>query len=229
MRQFFTLCCLLVLSSCQQQFFYRPATTQPEAVKPIFTHGIPSLRLNENGIDLALDLTARGQRDLSIALSVRNRSDSVFNFFPDMIRATGYNAVGQSKSFRVFSAEQYIRRRNTRNAIIVGAVAAATVAAAVAIADHDDRHNNDNNDYYDNDWYWIAATAPGVAWVPGPPPPFAGPAGGLLRAHTLYPGEELRGIVKVQGRSDYSDKIVLEIPIDGAYKRFVFDARSRRF
>jgi len=66
--------------------------------------------------------------------------------------------------------------------------------------------------------------------VPGTPPaPFNGPVDGLLRPHTLYGREELRGIVKVQARLGFTDKIMVEIPIDGGYKQFVFDRRERRF
>lgn len=226
---FFTLVCCLTLSACHQRFFYRPATSQPEPHTQLtYNHGIPSLRLNENGIDVAIDLTARGQRDLSIVLAVRNRSDSVFNFFPDLVRAYGFDASGQKTPYRVFTAEQFIRRRNTRNAIIAGVVVAATVATVAAVADSGGGNDSNNND--DDDWYWLAATAPGVVWLPSAPPaPFNGPVDGLLRPHTLYPGEELRGIVKIQARAGFTDKVLVEIPVDGGYRRFVFDSRERRF
>lgn len=229
---FFILVCGLTLSACNQRFFYKPATNQPEPyTQLIYNHGIPSLRLNENGIDVAIDLTARGQRDLSVMLAVRNRSDSVFTFFPELVRATGFDASGRKTPCRVFTAEQFIRRRNTRNAIIAGVAVAATVATVAAVASNSSGSGGDsNNNNYDDDWYWLAATAPGVVWVPGAPPaPFNGPVDGLLRPHTLYPGEELRGIVKIQARTGFTDKVLVEIPIDGGYRRVVFDSRERRF
>lgn len=224
---FFILVCCLAMSACNQRFFYKPASNQPEPyTQLIYNHGIPSLRLNENGIDVAIDLTARGQRDLSVTLAIRNRSDSVFNFLPDRVRAYGFDASGQKNPCRVFTAEQFIRRRNNQIAILAGVSVVATVAAVAAVANNSS--GNDSNDD-DDDWYWIAATTPGLLWLPNTPPAsFNGPMDGLLRAHTIYPGEELRGIIKIQTRAGFKDKITVEIPVDGGYKQFAFDSRELR-
>lgn len=221
---FFILVCCLALSACNQQFFYKPATSQLEPhTQLIYNHGVPSLRLNENGIDVAIDLTARGQRDLTVTLAIRNRSDSVFNFLTDRVRAYGFDATGRKTPCRVFTAEQFIRRRNTQIAVLAGVTAVATVAAVAAVAGTD---SNDDDD----DWYWIAATTPGLWWLPNTPPaPFNGPMDGLLRTHTIYPGEELRGIIKIQTRAGFKDKVIVEIPVDGGYKQFAFDSREQRF
>jgi hypothetical protein len=61
--------------------------------------------------------------------------------------------------------------------------------------------------------------------MPGPSSSVFSPIDGLLRPHTLYSGEELRGIIKVQAHK--TDKILVEIPIDGIYKQFVFDSRKK--
>jgi hypothetical protein len=225
---------LFTATSCNRLFYYRPAPNQPEKTQVIYTHGVPNLRLHENAIDLAVDMTARGQRDINLGIALRNQSDSVFNFAPELIRVYGYDASGRKTPYRVFTAEQFIRRRNTRNAIIAGAAVVATVATVAAVADNSTGggSDNNNNNNFDDDWFWIAATAPNMVVVNGGGFPGAfpgGPIDGLLRPHTLYPGEELRGVVKIQPRAGFSDKITVEIMVDGVYKQFVFDRRERRF
>lgn len=227
MRHLFVLFCLFTLGSCQRQYFYRPAATQAETAKPVYNQGIPSLRFEENGIELSLDLTAHNHRDLNLSLHIRNHSDSVFNFFPEQIRATGFNAAGAKTDLRVFTPRQYQRRRNAQIALISTTVAAGAMAGALAIASQidDEAPAEDATDDADG-WYWVTATAPCILLLPDARPGVI-PGSGLLRTHSISPGEAVQGVVKVQGRSSFSDKIVVEIPIDGAYKRFVFDARSR--
>lgn len=229
MRHLFVLFCLFALGSCQRQYFYRPATTQAETAKPVYNQGVPSLRFEENGIELSLDLTAHNHRDLNLSLHIRNHGDSVFNFFPEQIRATGFNAAGAKTDLRVFTPRQYQRRQNAQIALVATTVAAGAMAGALAIADKiNDNAPADEEDHDDSDgWYWVTATTPAILLLPDARPN-AIPGSGLLRTHSIAPGEAVQGVVKVQGRSSFSDKIVVEIPINGAYKRFVFDARSRR-
>ncbi len=233
MRYFFPFFVVasLLAPSCSQYFYYRPAHVQAEGVQQIYTHGIPTMRVNENSIDLHADLTSRGQRDMNVGIAIRNESDSVFNFIPESVRVFGFDSEGRKTPFRVFSAQQFIRHRNTRNAIIAGAVVVATVATVVAIqSDGRGSVDNNNNVWRGDEFFWAISAFPNMIIVNSgaPAAPFYVPSDGLLRPHTLLPGEELRGIVKVQARPGFTDKIQVEIPIDGQYRSFLFDRRERR-
>ena len=73
---------------------------------------------------------------------------------------------------------------------------------------------------YDITW-WMAWTIPDSV-DEMPPPPESSPDF-LLREHTLYPGDAVQGIVKLRANADYKNKILVEVPVNGVYTRFVFD------
>ena len=73
---------------------------------------------------------------------------------------------------------------------------------------------------------WMAWTLP--AETEEPPPPPASSPDFLLRDHTLYPGEAVQGVVKVRAEADFKNKILVEVPVNGAYAQFVFERAKRR-
>lgn len=229
----FSVFCLFT-TSCTRYFYYQPTLDQQEEKAQVIHHqGIPSVRLSENSIDLSTGLTTRGQYDMNVGIAIRNESDSIFNFMPESVRVFGFDISGRKTPFRVFSAEQFIRYRNTRNAIIVGAVVVATVATAVAInsSNKDNDFDSNNNVWRGDEFFWALSAFPNVVVVPNSAagPAFNTPSDGLLRSHTLMPGEELRGVVKVRARAGFTNKILVQVPIDGQYRSFTFDNPKRRF
>lgn len=228
----FSFFCLFT-TSCTRYFYYQPTLEQQEEKAQVIHHqGIPSVRLSENSIDLSTGLTARGQYDMNVGIAIRNESDSIFNFIPESVRVFGFDASGRKTPFRVFSAEQFIRYRNTRNAIIAGAVVVATVATVIAINSNNDRNfDNNNNVWHGDEFFWAISAFPNIVVVQSgaPGPSFNSPSDGLLRSHTLMPGEELRGVVKVRARAGFTNEILVQIPIDGQYRSFTFDSPKRRF
>ena len=81
--------------------------------------------------EVSAQVLARGGRSLSLDLLCFNDGSEILDIVPADISVTGYNDLGIPYTFKVFSAEQYIRRRNTRNAIIGGVVVVATVASCL--------------------------------------------------------------------------------------------------
>ena len=233
---FFFLCASLFGASCSQSFYYRPAADQPEQTAVIYNQGVPSLRAIVPDAEVAIDLTSQGQSMLNLGVFVRNDGDSLVTFQPEGVRVYGFNATGQRKEYRVFTAEQFIRRRNRQKAIIAGAVVVATVATVVAIhndvnnqpdVDPDNGYYNNNND--NNSWWWWAWSAPPI-WIgpDAPAPPYAS-GDGLLRAQTLYAGESVQGLIKVKSDPEFREKILVEVPVNGAYAKFVFGTQQRRY
>ncbi len=222
----------LFFASCTQRMFYQPAENQPDVSNVIHTHGVPALRTSVQGCEVVAELTSRGEKDMNLNVFIRNNSDSAFTFWPDQVSVRGYNGAGKWANYRVFEAEEYIRWKNTRDALIAAGVVVATVATIVAIDRAVDNGNHSNGvenlntvsvgiDFvYDLTW-WLAWTIPVIADNPPPPPAYSPDF--LLRAHTLYPGEAVQGVVKVQANPEFKNNILVEIPVNGAYAQFVFD------
>ena len=230
------LLAVLFFSSCSPRLFYEPATNQPDVSDVVYTHGVPALRTSIQGCEVVAELISRGEKDMNLNVYIRNNSDSAFTFQPAQVQVHGYNFAGQRVPYRVFEAEEYIRWKNTRDALIAAGIIVATVATIVIIHEMTDSkpsRNADNYRYvsngagfvYDLTW-WVAWTVPAVANEPPLPPAYSPDF--LLREHTLYPGEAVQGIVKVRAKPEFKNKILVEVPMNGAYAQFVFDRTQRR-
>lgn len=232
---FLLLTVVLFATSCAQSYYFRPAADQPDRTVLIYNQGVPSLRATVPDAEIATDLTARdGNYMLNLGVFVRNDGDSLVTFRPEGVRVYGFNANGQRKEYRVFTPEQFIRRRNRQNAIIAGAVIVATVATVVAInndaGNSTDPDLGNNRSYNDNNqWWWWAWSTPSI-WISpeGMLAPYAS-TDGLLRAQTLYSGESVQGLIKVKSDPAFREKILVEVPVNGAYAQFVYGAKERRF
>lgn len=231
MKTIFWALPLVLLSTSCSRFFYQPAARQPDEVQVIYTHGVPAIRAEVAGSDVSVDLTSRGKTDMNLGIFIRNTSDSVYTFDPEDVKVYGFDNAGRRTPYKVFSAEQFIRRQHTKAAIAAGVVLAAVIATAVATADSD---NDSDGEWFDNDcdndwWWWAWVATPTIVVNANPPaPPFIADDH-LLRRHTIYPGEALQGIIKVRSEYGFRDKILVEFPVNGDYTKFVFDRAKRRF
>ncbi len=202
----------LLLSSCAPSLFYQPAKTQPDVSDLVHSHGVPALRTSIQGCEVVAELSSKGERDMNLNLYIRNNSDSAFTFEPGRVEVHGYDMAGRKTPFRVFTAEEYIHWKNTRDAIIAGAAIVATIATVAIIANNTKgSHSNSLQQLlssgdagvivdvlhlaYDVTW-WMAWTIPDSD-EELPPPPESSPDF-LLREHTLHPGQAVQGIVKVR-------------------------------
>jgi len=223
----------LIWSSCAPSMYYQPAVVQPDVTDVVYANGVPALRTTVQGCEVVAELTSHGEKDMNLNVYIRNNSDSTFTFQPALVSARGYDGTGEWKSYRVFEAEEYIRWKNTRDALIAAGVVVATVATVVAIDRAVDNNNSNNNvsnnlddaslvlDFvYDLSW-WMAWTIPTVVDNAPPPPEYSPDF--LLRTHTLDPGEAVQGIVKVRANPMFKHKILVEVPVNGGYAKFVFD------
>jgi hypothetical protein len=205
---------MALFSSCSRTFFYQPADQQPERTTIDYINGVPDLRAKATDGDVAATLTTNGGSGfLNLNLAVFNLGDTSFTFEPEMVKAYGYNKSGQRKELRVFSAREFIKRRNTKNAIIIGAVAAVAITAAVA-GSSSGRHS------FFQPWFVINTPFNSAPYTP---------RDGLLRSHTLYEDEALQGVVKIKKNLDYNEKIFVEVPVNGEYVKFVFEDMVRKF
>ncbi len=230
---FLFLALALFSTSCSHSFYYRPTADQPDQTTLIYNQGVPSLRSLVPDAEVATDLTSQGQSMLNLGIFVRNDSDSLVTFQPEGVRVYGYNAAGEGREFRVFTAEQFIRHRNRQNAIIAGAIIAATVATVVVANNSAASSSNlepGNGHYYNgnNNWWWWAWSAPTVFIESDPRPPYAS-TDGLLRTQTLYSGESVQGLIKVKSDPYFRDRIVVKVPVNGVYAQFVFGKEQRRY
>lgn len=227
----------LLFGACVGTYYYRPAASQPGQKEAVYTRGLPGLRSQQFGADLTAGLSARGEKDLSLLVYVYNDSDSTYTFYPEDIKVTGYDPFGQYRPLRVFEAREYIRWKNTRDILIASAIVIGTVATVVAISEATGRHDPPKGagkalEHADRvattlDWIdWSLYTTLTVAAHNTPPPPPEMPEDGLLRAQTLHPGEGIQGVVKIRGKSNFMHRLLVEVPVNGAYHKFVFEHRT---
>jgi hypothetical protein len=231
---FFAAC--LVLSACNNRYMYQPVTPQANATTS-YNQGLPVLEGNLGAAPLHADLTSRGKRDMALRLSIENGAQEPLTFEPEKIKVTGYNASGQAAPFKVYTAEEYIRHRNTRNAIIVGSAVVATVAIVAIAANADSKdigkpghHRNENYSYFFDPFWFNVPTffiQAGTRQAEAASNVYM-PQDGLLRRHTIYSGELLQGVVRIKAKPGYTQRIKIEIPdAYGLYQSFEFDHQMR--
>jgi hypothetical protein len=226
---FLAACTTVLLSSCSRSYFYKPIHIPENQQTITYQNGIQCLSHKQDGITVSAHLIKAGSSDVQLMLSIYNDSDSIVDFHPDGVAVKGFNKQGAGKTLKVMSARDVVRRRNKRTAIAVGALVATVTAIAVADEHHDRKNGNGNQDNrlaYDPFWYWI----PPPTTVLMLPPQSAGVVqsrDGILRAHTLQPGEELRGKIIIQRPSEYTETMEIRIPIDGREEFFSFSGRER--
>lgn len=242
-RILFSLFVLIFLAGCTRYYYYQPASTQPGQKEAVYTRGLPGLRSQQFGADLTAGLSSKGESDLSLQLYLYNESDSAYTFQPEDILVTGYDAFGQKQPLRVFGAQEYKKWKRNRDILIGTAVVVGTVALILIVHELTDdnkkssRGGNSNRPEWSSGYFydpvgWIdfsLNTALIVNAASSNPPPQSDPAipdDGLLRAHTLYPGEAMQGIVKVRGKTNFMQRILVEIPVNGAYHQFIFYNRE---
>ncbi|MBK6930558.1 MAG: hypothetical protein IPH12_06670 [Saprospirales bacterium] len=245
MKRFtFSLLALLLLGACAQ-YYYTPAGTQPGQTEAVYTRGLPGLRSQQYGADLTAGLSAKGENDLALQVYLYNDSDSAYTFYPEDVRVSGYDAFGHMQPLRVFEASEYKKWKRNRDILIGTAVVVGTVALILVISelskDNNKKSSRNNNAQNHNEWANFYYYDP-IGWIDfsfhiayaagthGAPPPQSEPRipeDGLLRAHTIYPGEAIQGIIKVRGKSNFMERLLVEMPVNGAYHKFAFDNRQR--
>lgn len=232
---------VLLLGACAYSY-YKPAATQPGQTEAVYTRGVPGLRSQQYGADLTAGLSAKGEKDLTLQLYLYNDSDQAYTFEPDGIRVSGYDAFGAMRPLRVFEATEYIKWKRNRD-LMIGAIAVVgTVAVILLVSELSSNKSRSSGrsggnanrpdwtrNYYYNPIEWIDFSLNTALLIrSASPPPQSAPAipeDGLLRRHTIYPGEAVQGIVKVRGQSNFMHRILVEVPVNGAYHQFVFDNR----
>lgn len=215
----------VLLTGCTPPRYLQPTREQNSNTEILYHSGNPYIRSTMDNTEVSAQVMARGGRSLSLDLLCYNDGKEIAEIIPTDISAIGYNDLGIPYSFRVFSAEQYIRRRNTRNAIIGGVVVVATVASAIALSDN----ALANGGNFNANWFlWSLSTVPSIVLDSRAVSP-AISNDGLARPHSLLPNSGYRGIVMIQGKAEFMHRIDLTVPVNGVPHRFSFmDKKQQR-
>lgn len=209
---------LILFAGCAQPRYLQPAREQNSNSEILYHSGNPYIRSTMDNVEVSAQVLTRGARSLSLDLLCFNDGSEVMDIVPADISVTGYNDLGIPYSFKVFSAEQYIRRRNTRNAIIGGVVVVATVAGAIALSDN--ALSNGGN--FNANWFlWSISTVPSIVLDSRAVSP-AISDDGLARPHSLLPQSGYRGVVMILGKPEFMHRIDLTVPVHGVPHRFSF-------
>ena len=205
-------------SSCASPRIIFPAAEQDAHVETLRHDGHPYLRSVFDNTEVATQLTSLGGRNLALDLFYYNETDRQFLINPLDVQVIGFNAKGMPQSFRLFSAEEYTRRRNTRNIIVGGLGLAIAVASAIALVDA----GSAGSSALTNEVLWLGASSlPPLVSGFGPVSP-AFPEDGLARPHNLFPQNAYRGTIMIQGDGQYFQRVQVNVPTGGIWHHFDF-------
>jgi hypothetical protein len=218
------------LTNCRSaKKIYRPDINTEAGQIITYKNGAPCITQTTNAISITAQLQYLNRSEANLILAVRNDSDSILTFFPEQVSAKGFNKLKAGQSLVVMSPKDVIRRQNKNIALATGLLVATTAAAVAINIDEPNSHNNYHNFGYDPFLYWwlIPAVA-GPRAAPNPlPDGVIQSQDGLLRTHTLQPGEELRGIIKIKCRPGFAEPLEIRIPIDGKDEVFLFNGLEK--
>jgi hypothetical protein len=214
---FTLLLTIIVAASCAPTRYFQPSREQNINTDILYHEGLPYIRSVLEKTEVSAQLMLKGERSLSLDVFFYNESGEPFTVEPGDISALGFNSLGVPTDLRVFTAEQFIRRRNTRDAIIGGVAIIAAVAGTVALLD-----NPAANNTVGNDLIFLGLTAAPTITASNRSAPFS-PRDGLARSHSLLPDTAYRGLVMIQGKADYLHRIEITVPVNNMPHRFSFD------
>jgi hypothetical protein len=204
-------------ASCASPRVIHPAADQEAKVETLRHDGKPYLRSVLHKTEVSAQLTSLGGRKLALDLFFYNEAYRQFLVNPMEVQVTGFNAWGIPQAFRLFSAEEYIRRRNTRNAVAGGIGLAVAVASAVVLLDAAPAGGG----ALGSELLWLgASTLPPIVGSFAPEPVFA--EDGLARPHNLFPETAYRGAIMIQGDKRYFHRIQVSVPAGSIWHRFDF-------
>lgn len=214
---------IALLSSCASGHYFIPARDQGANNEILYYKGIPYIRSTIERTEVSAKVTSRGGRTIAVDLLCHSDEDRLVEVNPTQLSAIGFDALGAPEQFRVFTAEEFIRRRNTRNAIVGGAMALVTIGAVIASVDG---FGSGNPAFDPSLAIWGFGTAANIALSNDPGTPFISDDG-LARPHTLMPGETYRGVVMMSGKRKYQERLELTFYLNGMPHRFYFNGRAR--
>lgn len=218
MRAAFILSLLVILtSSCAGLRIFEPAYEQNANAEVLRYDGKPYIRSVMERTEVSAQLIKAGRRNVVLDVFFYNDTDLHFTISPNDVKVTGYNELGVPATFRVFTAEQFIRRRNTRSSIIGGAVALVSLASVIALAADGVAAGGVENQLL----WWGIGTLPSVVGATRPVAPYLADDG-LARPHTLFPGKAYQGNVMIRGNPEYFHLIEIQVPINVVWHRFDF-------
>jgi hypothetical protein len=222
-------------SSCYT-YYYVPLTQGQQDVRTYYTHGVPTQYRQLDQYDIFCNMIARDGEAMLLDLLVQNRGETPFTFEPGEIKVFGYNDRGVSRALKVFTAEQFIKRRNRQTAAAVTVAAVATIATTAALVNNMPESAEGGSTDADEALWLLAAPPPLMIIDNGNNNtlPFADVQAartndGMLRRHTLFGNEALSGHIRFSTHPDYKYKFRVEVPMDGKIAVFEFQDKMRRF
>lgn len=208
-----TLLLIVVFCACGVPRVIFPAAEQNTNVETLLHDGKPYLRSVMEKTEVSAQLVSIDGSSLALDLFFYNNTDEQFLIDPSNVQVTGFNAFGIPRTFRIFSAAEYIRRRNTNNAIVGGLLLVATVASVVTMVDA--------GVPTDQVLLFGAGAVPSLVNDFGLMTPISN-EDGLARPHNLFPETAYRGRVMLRGYEEYFHKVQVNVPANGIMHRFDF-------
>jgi hypothetical protein len=214
MKNLFTLVLFALISACTStKYNFEPIAANHA---PIFTDGASTLQQSVGNLYFDMDLTKGYKDDLKLRLFISNNSDSTITFDPKNLQLFGLNKNGEGRRFKTYTAEEYLdnlKDRDLNRYAILVALQAATAILTKTDPYYDTFIINTDTPYRNNNG------------VLGSEVNLFRPKDGLIRKHTLAPGEALEGDIIYRLKSYYTDKIILKYPVQDSVARFYFEKK----
>jgi hypothetical protein len=221
MKNLFTIIIVALLSACSPKYVYQPIGNAEQQTL-VYTHGIPTLQQNVGDLYFDMDLQKATTNTLKLRIFISNNAETDITFDPQKLSVFSQHENGQGRQLKTYTAEGYKRRVKNQRIAVAAVLIAATAASAYALKDNNDPNCNSNQDQiyvvpYQID---VNSNTPNASEVN-----LQRPADGLLRIHTLKPGEALEGNIMIALKEPYTPKIILQYPAQDSTYRFVFERK----
>jgi hypothetical protein len=219
MKNLFAFLSIVLLSACSQKYAYQPISNSEQQAL-VYSHGIPTLQQNVGDLYFDMDLQKVATSTLKLRIFISNNSQTDITFDPQKLLAYGQNEKGLERKLKTYSADGYKRRIKNQRIAVSAVLIAATAATAYALRDQEDLNCNQDQIFVVPYPIGANSSTPNASEVN-----LQRPEDGLLRIHTIKPGEALEGNVMIGLNEPYFPKVILQYPTQDTTYRFVFEQK----
>jgi hypothetical protein len=208
------------LVACTSNYKFQPTNSDSEPYSLVYTHGIPTLQKSIGDIYFDMDMIKGYRNAIKLRLFISNNSDKNLTFDPNQLVAYGMKSNGTGKKLKTYSADGYKRHVRNQNLLLAATLIAATATAAHTISPNEDQYCTNNGVYLIPTPFYCVENA-----VFASETNLQRPTDGLLRIHTIKPGEALEGNIMIGLNKAFSDQIILKYPFQDSIYHFNFERK----
>ncbi len=220
---------LLILTGCATTYYLRPVIDQSESVELIYFEGheVAISRGQKTLVGLYGMKTAA--KNITLCVVYLNNTDQErFDVIPENITVIGLDTQGKSSQFKVYSAEEYLKKMRTAQA---WAFAFQSMGGAMEASSAARSTSHTTASVYGSEGY-AYGSATTTTYDKGKEAEInarnreqlqrsaelyarnnAATEQGLLKRNTLFPGQYAEGNVMVKLNTMYSTKFIVTVPI----------------